>query len=160
VIKAGLIYNFAKYVEWLAGTFPTGDAPIVIGVLGNDSFAATLGEVVEGKKINGRRLMLKKLRWSKDPKDLKELKDCNMLYVAAAEAAHGDEVIQMLKGAPILTIGDFPDFARHGGIINFILEDSKVRFEVNVDAAKQSDLNISSYLLGSAKIVPTGMSWR
>ena len=58
------------------------------------------------------------------------------------------------KGLPVLTIGEMPDFARRGGIINFIMEDNKVRFEVNVDAAKQADMNISSRLLALAKIVP------
>lgn len=156
VIKAGFIYNFAKYVEWPAAAYPNADSPIVIGVLGDDSFASELGDVVDGKKINGRRLVLKKLKWTKDTK---ELKDCNMLYIAASEAAHGDEVIQLLKGSPILTIADFRDFARHGGMINFILEDNKVRFELNVEAAKQSNFNISSLLLGSSKIV-NSLSWR
>jgi len=155
--KAVAIYNFALFVEWPASVFPNSDSPIVIGVLGDDAFANDLGDAVDGKKVNGRKLAPKRLKWSKDPKDLKS---CNMLYIAAAESGHGDEVIQMLKGKPILTIADFPEFASHGGIINLVLEDNKIRFVVNTESAKQSDLVISSRLLTLVKIVQTGLSWR
>ena len=64
------------------------------------------------------------------------------------------EAIQLLKGVPVLTIGETPGFAKNGGIINLILEDNKVRFEVNVQAAKDADLNISSRLLALARIIP------
>jgi len=100
---------------------------------------------------------VKKVKWSKDPRDFK---DCTLLYIASSEAAHGDEVIQLLKGAPTLTVADFPDFTKHGGMINFFLEDSKVRFEVNSEAARQSDLAISSQILSRAKIITTGLGWR
>jgi hypothetical protein len=156
-IKAGYIYNFPKYVEWPAAARGSVDAPIIIGVLGDDSFADALSDIVAGKKLSERKLVVRKLKWSKEPK---ELKDCTMVYVAASEAAHGDDVIQLLKGSPILTIGDFRDFAKHGGIINFFLENNNVRFEANVEAAKQSDLTISSQMLIRAKIVATGLSWR
>ena len=83
-----------------------------------------------------------------------DLKDCDILFVGSSEAAHLEEVLRSLRGLPILTIGEMPGFAKRGGIINFMLEDNKVRFEVNVDAAKQADMNISSRLLALAKIVP------
>jgi hypothetical protein len=159
-VKAAYIHKFAIFVEWPAATFATAEAPIVIGVLGDDSFAVGLGGVVDGKKINGRRLKVTKLKWNKDLKESKELKDCNLLYIAATESAHGDELVQMLKGASTLTIADFPNFARHGGIINFISEDGSVRFEVNPEAAKKAELNISSQLLSIAKIVRTEQGGR
>jgi len=156
LIKAGFIYNFAKFVAWPSSAFAKSDSPIVIGVLGDDSFAAVLGDVIDGKKIDGRAFVLKRLRWSKDPKDLK---DCNILFIASSESVHNDEIIQLLRGTSTLSIADNTGFAKRGGIINFVLDDNNVRFEVNVDAAKQADLNISSRLLSLAKIV-TGLSWR
>jgi hypothetical protein len=90
------------------------------------------------------------LKWSKDFKDLK---DCNILFVSASEKEHIDSVVDAMKWLPILTIGDAPGFARRGGIMNFTLEDNKVRFEVNVEAAKHADLTISSRLLTLARIV-------
>jgi len=150
LIKAGFIYNFGKLVEWPGSAFPQSTAPIVIGVLGNDNFAATLEHVVDGKKIDARQFVIKRLRWGKDFSC-----SCHILFIASAESVHADEAVQAVKGASVLTIAEMPGFARRGGIINFTLEDSKVRFEVNVDAAHQVGLNISSRLLSLAKIVQT-----
>jgi hypothetical protein len=150
LIKAGFIYNFAKLVEWPTASFAQPDSPIVIGILGEDPFGATLDRIVADKKINGRGLAVKRLKWSKDSKDLK---DCNILFVSTSEKEHIESVIETMKGLPILTIGDAPGFAKRGGVMNFVLEDNKVRFEVNVEAAKHADLTISSRLLTLAKIV-------
>jgi len=150
LIKAGFIYNFAKLVEWPTTAFPQPDSPFVIGILGNDPFGATLDTIVADKKIDGRGFAVKRLKWSKDSKDLK---GCNILFISSSEKEHLDSVVEAMKGLPILTIGDAPGFAKRGGIINFTLEDNKVRFEVNVEAAKHADLTISSRLLTLAKIV-------
>ncbi len=81
------------------------------------------------------------------------MKDCKILFVSGSERAHIDEILQSVKGLPILTVGETPGFAERGGVIRFTLEDNRVRFEVNVDAAHQADLNISSRLLTLAKII-------
>ena len=151
LIKAGFIYNFAKFVEWPSATFAQPDSPIVIGVLGTDPFGNVLDRIVEDKKIGPRGFVVKRYKWGKD---LKDLKDCKILFVSASERAHIDEVLQSVKGLPILTVGETPGFAERGGVIRFTLEDNRVRFEVNVDAAHQADLNISSRLLTLAKIIP------
>jgi hypothetical protein len=78
--------------------------------------------------------------------------------VSASEKAHIDEIVQSVKGLPVLTVGETPSFAERGGIIRFTLEDNRVRFEVNVDAARQAELNISSRLLTLAKIIPQSAS--
>jgi hypothetical protein len=150
LIKAGFIYNFAKLVEWPTAAFAQPDTPIVIGILGEDPFGTTLDRIVADKKINGRSFAVKRLKWSKD---LKDLKDCNIVFVSSSETEHVDSVLEATKWLPILTIGDTPGFAKRGGIMNFTLEDNKVRFEVNVEAAKHADLTISSRLLSLARIV-------
>jgi hypothetical protein len=121
----------------------------VIGILGDDPFGATLDRIVADKKINGRGFAVKRLKWSKD---LKDLRVCNILFVSSSEKEHIDSVVDSVKWLPILTIGDAPGFAKRGGIINFTLEENKVRFEVNVEAAKNAVLTISSRLLALAKI--------
>jgi uncharacterized protein DUF4154 len=148
LIKAGFIYNFANLMQWPANTFSKADSPIVIGILGADTFGGTLDEVLGGKKVNGRTFFVKHLKWGM------EMKDCNIVFVSSSESAHLEEIFRLLKGLPILTIGEIPSFARRGGIINFIVVDDKVRFEINVEAAKQADISISSRLLALAKIVP------
>jgi hypothetical protein len=150
LIKAGFIYNFAKLVEWPATAFPQPDSPIVIGILGDDPFGATLDRIVADKKIDGRGFVVKRIKWTRE---LKDLKTCNILFVSSSEREHIDGVVDAIKWLPILTIGDTPGFASHGGIMNFTLEDNKIRFEVNVEAAKHADLTISSRLLTLAKIV-------
>jgi hypothetical protein len=150
LIKAGFIYNFAKLVEWPATAFAQPDSPIVIGILGDDPFGATLDKIVADKKINGRGFVVKRLKWTSG---LKDVKDCNILFVSSSEKEHLDSIVDAMKSLPILTIGNGPGFARRGGIMNFTLEDNKIRFEVNVEAAKHADLTISSRLLTLARIV-------
>jgi hypothetical protein len=147
LIKAGFIYNFANLVQWPANAFTQPDSPIVIGILGEDPFGTVLDRVLAGKKVNGRIFLVKRL------KSVTDLKECHIVFVSSSEMAHLAEAIHLVKGMPILTIGEIPGFARRGGIINLVLEDNKVHFEVNVEAAKEADLNISSRLLALARIV-------
>jgi len=150
LIKAGFIYNFAKFVEWPSTAFTEAESPIVIGVVGVDPFGSLIDRIVEDKKIGSRGFIVKRFKWGKD---LKELKDCKILFVSPSERTHIDEILQLVKGLPILTVGETPGFAERGGMIRFTLEDNRVRFEVNVEAARQADLNISSRLLTLAKII-------
>src|SRR5438876_5798398 len=99
LIKAGFIYNFAKFVGWPTTAFAQPNSPLVIGIFGKDPFGATLDRIVDDKKIDGRGFVVKRLKWGKD------LKDCNILFVSSSEKAHFDEVFQIVKGMPILTIG-------------------------------------------------------
>jgi uncharacterized protein DUF4154 len=157
LIKAGFIYNFAQLVQWPSVAFSQADSPIVIGILGTDPFGTTIDRVVENKKLDGRNLVVKRLKWGKD---LKDLKDCNILFVSSSEKEHIPDLVNMVKWLPILTIGETPGFATRGGIINLTLQDNKVRFEVNIEAAKQANLNISSRLLALARIVPQSADGR
>ncbi len=150
LIKAGFIFNFAKFVEWPPTTFAQPDSPIVIGILGTDPFGTIIDHIVQDKKIGGRGFVVKRLKWGAEAKDLRE---CKILFVGASERAHIDELVQIVKFLPILTVGETPGFAEHGGVIRFVLEDNRVRFEVNVDAARQGGLTISSRLLTLARII-------
>ena len=110
--------------------------------------ARLFDRILADKKIDARRFVIKRVKWGMD------LKDCDILFIGSSEAAHLEEVLHSLRGTPVLTIGETPGFAKRGCIINLTVEDNKVRFEVNLDAAKQADLNISSRLLALAKIIP------
>jgi YfiR/HmsC-like len=150
LIKAGFIFNFAKFVDWPPTTFAQPDSPIVIGILGTDPFGAIIDQIVQDKKIGARGFVVKRMKWGTDLKDLKE---CKILFVGASERVHIDELVQIVRGLPILTVGETPGFAEHGGVIRLVLEDNRVRFEVNVDAARQAGLTISSRLLTLARII-------
>jgi hypothetical protein len=154
LIKAGFIYNFANLVQWPSTSFSQADSPIVIAVLGEERFGTTLDRVLQGKKIDGHPFVVKYLRSSSElVKSVGKPKECQILYVSSSAMTHLSEAIQVVRGLPVLTIGETPGFAKNGGMINFVLEDNRVRFEVNVKAAKDADLNISSRLLALARIV-------
>jgi hypothetical protein len=154
LIKAGFIYNFANLVQWPATSFSQADSPIVIAVLGEERFGVTLDRVLQGKKIDGHPFVVKYFRSTSEfLKSVGKPKECQILYLNSSAMPHLSEAIQVVRGLPVLTIGETPGFATSGGMINFVLKDNRVRFEVNVKAAKDADLNISSRLLALAKIV-------
>jgi len=159
LIKAGFIYNFANLVQWPSTSFSQADSPIVIAILGEDHFGATLERVLQGKKIDGRPFLIKRFRSPSElVKSVGKPKECQILYVSSSAMPHLSEAIQAVRGLPVLTIGEMPGFAKSGGMINLILEDNRVRFEVNVKAAKDADLNLSSRLLALARIVQSAES--
>lgn len=149
LIKAGYLYNFAKLVEWPSSTYRSG-GPLVVGILGNDTFAGVVARVVEGKRIDNRPLQVKQVT----AKNFKQC-GCQMLFIAGDSTVPVEDVIGFQKSGSVLTIAETPDFTRRGGIIALSLENHKVRFMVNKDAAAQASLNISSRLLTLASVVHT-----
>ena len=150
LIKAAYLYNFALFVGWPADAFSTPDAPIVIGIVGADPFDQALDRTVQNKRINRRPIVVRRLNWGSD------LRQCHMLFISASEAAKAADMPARLEGLPILVVGESSDFARRGGTINFTLDDNKIRFEVNLDAAKKSRLDISAKLLNVATRIVRG----
>jgi uncharacterized protein DUF4154 len=147
LIKAGYIYNFAKLVEWPSNAFAQPDSPIVIGIVGTDPFGPIIDKVLEGKKVNGHPFVIKRLKPTAD------VKECQILFLSSSLGFHIADTIRLTRGTPVLTISEIPGFADRGGIIRLTLEQNKVRFEVNVEAAKEADLSISSRLLVLAKVI-------
>jgi len=134
-------------VDWPAEAFPRNDSSIIIGILGSDPLGAAVARGIQDKKANGRPFIVRRL--GMEP----AVKECHMVVVSASEARRFDKLVELINGAPVLTIGDSSGFARSGGIINLVLENGKVRMEINVGAANQARLNISSKLLSLATIV-------
>lgn len=146
-VKAAFLYNFVKFVEWPAQSFPDRTTPFLIGVLGEDLFGGFLDKAVEGKVINERKL--KVLRADQ----LENLKKCHLIFISRSEKGRLNQILADLKTASILTVGDTERFAERGGVINFTMPADMVRFEINVSAAERAGLKISSKLLGVAKII-------
>jgi|SRR5579872_898766 len=146
-VKAAYIYNFARFVDWPADAFPRPDAPFVIGIVGKDPFGSIIDHAVQGKSINGRPFVVRRLKLDQD------LRQCHILFVSASEKDKIGRLLAAVGGAPILTVGETPGFACRGGIVNFRIERGTVRFEINPDTAKRVRLTISSRLLGLARIV-------
>lgn len=140
-IKAAYLYNFIKYVDW-----PSAGDTITIGVLGGNPFGSALGPL-NGKIVKGRRLMVKEIS------SVSDAQRCQIIFVSSTERQRLQEIFESLKSARVLTVGETQGFADGGGIIGFIEENNKVRFEINTDAARRTGLNISSELLKLAKLV-------
>lgn len=149
-LKAVFLFNFAQFVDWPAQAFPDAQSPLVIGVLGQDPFGAYLDEIVRDEKVKGRPLLVERHR------QVDEVRACHILFVSRSESERLDAVLLELKGRPILTVGDTDDFAKRGGMIRFVTEKNKTRMSVNLGAAKESKLKISSRFLRSAEIVTPG----
>jgi len=145
-IKAAYLYNFINYIDWPAETLPAAGGTITIGIIGENPFGSAF-ENLNGKQIKGRTLAVKTISSAKD------LDACQMVFVCASEKNRLPEVLSQLKDSRILTVSEIEGFAEQGGIINFISERNKVRFEINLDAARHLGLTISSELLKLAKLV-------
>ena len=146
-IKAAFIYNFTKFVEWPAARFSEPDSPIMIGVFGKSPVALQLPEAIKDRKVNGRGIVFKPIERIADAKSV------HLLFVSAAADDQVIEVLNSMKGSSVLTIGESEAFAKAGGMINFVREGDKVRFEINADSAEQADLKISAQLQKLAKSV-------
>jgi hypothetical protein len=148
-LKALFIYNFGGYVEWPSESFSTSQAPFAIGVLGSAPLEATLKELAATKTIAGRRIVVERFS------SLDDLRPCHILFVTRTISGQQQRMaLERLQDQPVLIVGESEGFAALGGSVNFIVESNKIRFEINLDAAKQHQLKISSKLLALAKIVP------
>jgi hypothetical protein len=146
-VKAAFLYQFTQFVEWPASAFPSGQAPLVIGVLGDDPFGAYLDEIVSGEVANGHPIVVQRYRQAE------EVAPCHILFVSRSEEHRLEEIFSHVGGRPLLTVGDADDFARAGGMIQFVTDEGRIRLRVNADAARLANLTISSRLLSLAEIV-------
>jgi hypothetical protein len=153
-IKAAFLYNFIQFVDWPKEKTPEQDDPIILGIIGEDPFGDSF-EPIENKPIKGRKSLIsrfegiEKLKKSSDKGKSKidSLKKCHLLFICSSEKDHLKEIINLVNGNGVLTVGETPNMLKSGGIINFLVEENKVRFEINLTTAKQEKLKIRSQLL-------------
>jgi len=146
-IKAAFLFNFAKFVEWPSSSFSNAAAPLRICVFGRDPFGDELLNITKDKTVNGRKLEVDQ------GVDLEVARTCQILFISSSEKRHMKEILAGLGGTSVLTVAENEGFAEQGGMINFVLENSRVQFEVNRKTAGQAGLKISSKLLSVAKLV-------
>ena len=145
-VKAAFLYNFTKFVEWPPDPRPDR-GPIRICVIGEDPFRESLDKIVAGKLVDGRSLTVRRIERAADART------CAIAFVSTSERTRLRSILETLRGANVLTVGDTRQFAEMGGVIGFVLRDNLVHFAVNLDAAKIQGLTISSRLLNLAEIV-------
>jgi len=161
-IKAAFLYNFVKFIDWPQEITTDANKPIIIGIIGKNEFSNAF-KLVKNKKINDRKVIVTQFEKplelindkdenSRPNRKIDELKKCHLLFFS--NSLKKDVFSSILKTAnplPVLTVGDLPGFLEAGGIINFLIENKKVRFEVNLKAAERSNLKIRANLLKLAK---------
>lgn len=146
-VKAVFLFNFAQFVDWPADSFPSATSPVVIGVLGTDPFDGLLEEAVRGETAHGRPLVIQRYGRASD------VGVCHVLFIGPKDEANLAQILRELQGRNILTVGESENFANSGGVIRFLTDKGKIRLRINVDAARDANLRLSSKLLRPAEIV-------
>lgn len=149
-VKAAFLFQFTRYVEYPASAFESDRAPFVMGVLGKSAIIDALKGAVRGKNVEGRPIVVRQMSLGA------ELRRCHILFVPESQSHHLPEVLKTLADAPVLTVGESAGFASQGGIIGFFTEQNRLRFEINLEAARRAHLTIGSRLLALARIVRGG----
>ena len=149
-IKAAFLYNFGHdaYVRWPAEALGSESDPFVIGILGNDPFGTALREIAQHKKVKGRKLVVRRFATMED------YDHCHILFISRSQSRQQRlRAIRGIAGHHVLLVGESPGFAQDGGAINFYIEQNKLRFEINLESARNHELTISSRLLSVARVI-------
>jgi hypothetical protein len=162
-IKAAFIYNFLKFVDWPEGKMAGGGNQIVVGIIGEDPFGDA-ADIFKDKKVEERNVVIKRFEGIEQLKKMAEkdkpanekleaLKTCHLLFICPSEQKQSREIIDIVGKDGVLTVGDTSGFIESGGGINFLMEENKIRFDINLTAAEKAGLKIRSQLLRLAKRV-------
>jgi YfiR/HmsC-like len=147
--KASFLAAFPKFVEWPPDAFSAEQSPLLLCVFGDFSFGTSLIMATRGTSIRGRRV---EVRWTRKEQDLRA---CHILFVSRSEGKRYGSIFKSIQGASVLTVGETSDFLASGGAIDFLIAEDKLQFEVNMGAASDAHLRISSNMLALARHVIT-----
>ncbi|UCV21503.1 YfiR family protein [Ferribacterium limneticum] len=143
-VKAAYLHKFTGFVEWPPGAFTGADSPIIIGVMGEDDLADELVNLVAGRTVNGRSLRVRKLQRSDSPTDI------HVLFLGRLERNRLIEIYAALKGRPVLTVTDSDGAYALGSMVNFVVTQDRLRFEVALAPVEAGRLKISALMLAAA----------
>ena len=144
-VKAAFLLNFTKFVGWPSGAFADSRSPLTICILGEDPFGVVLDEIVRGESVDRRAVAVQRIRRPPEPRS------CQILYISRTTKDTGPMLSRVEPG--VLTVGDGDEFLRQGGMVAFVLENRRVRFDVNQMLAANAGLTLSSRLLMVARVV-------
>jgi hypothetical protein len=149
-VKAAFLFHFAQFVEWPPESFKDAGTPLMYCTIGEDPFHGALDASLSGKTIGARPFQVRHV------KQTSEIQGCHVLFIGEKEKKLLPAVLELLKRNPVLLVGESERFVQDGGTIGFSLEENKIRFEINLEAAEKAKLKISSRLLTLAKTVVGG----
>ena len=145
-VKAALVFNFARYVEWPERAFASREAPLVLCVIGRDRFGSAF-TALDGRKLQSRLL---KVRVGVTPEDSK---GCHVAFIGDATERQVQLALRAVAGQPVLTVGDSEGFIDSGGAIGIVQGEQRLQFEISRTALDQAQLKASSQLLKLARAV-------
>ncbi len=148
-VKAAILFNFGKFVEWPPESFKNEASPLVIGIVGADPFGAVF-EAIKDKTVKGRKAVIRRF-----PR-VESFEDCHILFISRSEKGNLRPLLAAAKNYNILTVSDIDRFAEQGGMIGLVPGENTIGFEINLDTVQRSKLKVSSQLLKLAKIVGNG----
>jgi hypothetical protein len=146
-IKATFLYNFTKFIEWPPAQ---GAEPFRLCVLADPEFTRAVDRIIAGESVDGRPLE------RTEPHSGDDARRCGILYVGRAHGPRAAPLVAAVRQHPVLTVGDSEHFIEQGGVIQFVLQNNRVRFDVSAAAAQRSGLQVSSKLLRVARQVVEG----
>jgi len=143
-IKAAFLYHFAQFVEWPPQAFAGPKSPLIIGVLGENVFGDNLEQTIRNKTINNHPFQFKEFH------SVEEATNCHILFICPSEKNRLPKILEAVIGTSVLTVSETDHFTEAGGMINFVIKNDEIRFQINDEAAKKAGLKISSKLLSLA----------
>ena len=145
-VEAAFVYNFTQFVEWPADAFASKDAPFVVAIVGEDPFAGALEQAMAGKLASGRPIVVRHYA------SAERVEGCQLLFVPEALDDAAAAILAKAAGRPVLTVGQTDAFMREGGAIRLLVEDGRMKFQINPDVVDASKLKASAKLMKLARI--------
>jgi YfiR/HmsC-like len=146
-VKAAYLFNFLKFVEWPGDPLADTHGRWIIGIVGDNPFGDELTQIISGKTVQGHELQVRRFQPGED------LHACHILFISASEKKRLPSVLATLNSSSVLTVADMDHFIESGGMIQFVMEDKRVRFAIDVGASGRARLKVSSKLLSLARTV-------
>jgi hypothetical protein len=148
-VKAAFLHKFAKFVEWPSPAFSSDSDPFILCILGRDPFGKAL-DTLQDKTVGNRKFVIKKAQ------TIEDAGKCQILFISSSEKGNLQQILKAVRNKQILTVADTEGFAQSGVMINFIMQEGKVQFEINPQAVRQAGLTVSSQLLKVSKVIGEG----
>jgi hypothetical protein len=146
-VKAAYLFNFGRFVKWPTAIPAERESSFTFCVLGQDPFGPTLDSILAGEDLGGKPVAVRRIAKPQ------EAGPCRIVFISSAEENRLKEILAVIDESGVLTVSDMPGFSRRGGMIQFIVEGNKVRFEINLTSAENAKLTLSSELLKVAAAV-------
>jgi hypothetical protein len=140
-VKAVYLFNFGRFVDWSAILPAARDEAFAVCVIGQDPFGRTLDSTLAGELIDKRKVVAKRISRPQDAAT------CQVLFISSSEDSRLKDILPQFDKMKLLTVSDMPRFSVRGGMIQFVFDKDKIRFEVNLTNAERAGLNLSSELL-------------